>query len=162
MRLFFALWPPRAAAQALSDWSSEISGRRVSAENIHLTLAFLGEGDPAKAIAAARPVKGRKHKLPIEEARHWKHNAIVWVGPCEMPTALKTLVDNLHRRLRDAGFVLEDRPFAAHVTLLRKAKVAGALPPPPNVDWPVDEFLLVRSNVSREGASYEAVERFSL
>ena len=162
MRLFFALWPPRAAAQALSDWSADIAGRRVRAENIHLTLAFLGDADPARAVAAARPVKGRKHALPIEEARYWKHNEIVWVGPREMPGALRELVGELHGALRRASFELEERPFAAHVTLLRKATALKALPPPPRVEWPVDEFLLVRSTVSRAGSSYEALERFSL
>jgi len=132
------------------------------AENIHLTLAFLGEADADKAIAAARQVRAMRHTLPIEEARYWKHNAIVWVGPLAIPKALSDLVGQLHSALRREGFALEERPFAAHVTLLRKAKPAMALPPPPRVDWPVDEFRLVRSKVSREGASYEALERFSL
>ena len=166
MRLFFALWPPLVTARALSDWllalKQETAGRPVRAENIHLTLAFLGEAEPERAIAAARRVRGQRHALPIEEARYWKHNAIVWVGPLAMPPALGDLVGQLHAALRGEGFELEERPFAAHVTLLRKARAVRVLPPPPRVEWPVDEFVLVRSRVSREGASYEPLERFSL
>jgi len=141
---------------------NDTGGRLVRPENIHLTLAFLGEADPGKAIAVARQVRAMRHTLPIEEARYWKHNAIVWVGPLAIPEALSDLAGQLYSSLRTEGFALEERPFAAHVTLLRKAKPVMALPPPPRVDWPVDEFRLVRSKVSREGASYEALERFSL
>jgi len=141
---------------------NDTGGRLVRPENIHLTLAFLGEADPGKAIAVGRQVRAMRHTLPIEEARYWKHNAIVWVGPLAIPEALSDLAGQLYSSLRTEGFALEERPFAAHVTLLRKAKPAMALPPPPRVDWPVDEFRLVRSKVSREGASYEALERFSL
>jgi 2'-5' RNA ligase len=127
-----------------------------------MTLAFLGEADAAKACGAARRVQGTAFRLPIEEARHWAHNDIVWVGPRTMPAALQQLVESLQLELFKAGFILERRPFAAHVTLLRKARAVPALPPPPRVEWPVDEFLLVRSRVSREGPSYEPLERFSL
>ena len=56
MRLFFALWPPPDTAQALANWAEEVArdvgGKPVAAEKIHLTLAFLGDADPEKAIAA--------------------------------------------------------------------------------------------------------------
>jgi 2'-5' RNA ligase len=58
-------------------------------------------------------------------------------------------------------FILERRPFAAHVTLIRDARRAP-LPPVPEVAWPVCEFLLVRSSVSSRGATYEPLERFTL
>jgi 2'-5' RNA ligase len=162
VRLFFALWPPRAAAQALFDWAAPMEGRRMAVENIHLTLAFLGEAEPGRAHEAARRVQGRRLALPIDEARYWKHNRIVWVGPAALPPPLSSLVGRLHGALKEDGFVLEERPFAAHVTLLRKASPPTSLPPLPAVEWPVSEFLLVRSRTSPKGAAYEPVERFAL
>ena len=167
MRLFFALWPPPKTAHALAQWTHEVSrdtgGSPTASDKIHLTLAFLGEGDSAKAHDAAARVQGRRHSLPIEHAHYWKHNKIVWVGPRTMPEPLAALVSQLHGSLKDHGFVLEDRPFAAHVTLLRKARPANAFPPlPATLDWPVDEFVLVRSRTSPKGATYEWVERFPL
>lgn len=169
MRLFFALWPPRQAAAALHAWanraSRETRGRVTRAETIHLTLAFLGEVGEEKlplAVSAGRGAGGKGHSLPIEQARWWKHNRIVWVGPNETPEPLASLELELKGNLLDAGFELERRPFAAHITLIRKAQEPRELPPLPAIDWPVAEFVLVRSVLSREGSSYEVIERFAL
>ena len=167
MRLFFALWPPAKTAHALARWTHEVAhdtgGTPTANEQIHLTLAFLGEADPGKAYNAAQRVQGSPHALPIDHSHYWKHNKIVWVGPQTLPTPLAALVTRLHGSLKEHGFVLEDRPFAAHITLLRKAKPPQSLLPPlPSVEWPVREMLLVRSRTSPKGSTYEPVERFAL
>ena len=169
MRLFFALWPPAQAASSLCAWAEnaarETRGRVTRAETIHLTLAFLGDIDEARIsslTSAARAATGRAHALPIEQARWWPRNRIVWVGPNEIPVALMELAKDLKNRLLGEGFALESRAFAAHVTLIRKANEPRALPPLPALEWPVGEFVLVRSALSREGASYEPIERFAL
>lgn len=165
MRLFFALWPPAETARALFDWaqaSQRLTGGRVTDQaKIHLTLAFLGEADAPRAIAAARRLSGKSHRLPMERARYWRENNIVWAGPAETPAPLKALVDRLSMELYREEFILERRPFAAHVTLIRKARSAK-LPPLPALEWPVEEFVLVRSSVSSNGSAYEPLERFRL
>ena len=166
MRLFFALWPPPEAARELSAWARVVQagcgGKATSEPNIHLTLAFLGEVDRVKAGAAGREVGAARFDFPVDAARYWTHNRIVWVGPQHMPDALADLARQLHAALAKVGFALEDRPFAAHVTLLRKAGKPGTLPALPPVAWPVDEFLLVRSRPASAGSEYEAIERFPL
>lgn len=166
MRIFFAIWPPAGSARALAQWAREAQektgGKTTPEEKIHLTLAFLGESDPEKAIAAAKRVKAKAHELPIEQARYWRENNIVWAGPRETPLPLKALFDSLSAELYREEFILERRPFAAHVTLIRKARASKSLPPLPDLDWPVDEFVLVRSALSSAGSSYEPLERFRL
>jgi 2'-5' RNA ligase len=158
MRLFFALWPPREAAEALARWAGELEGRATPVEKIHLTLAFLGGAEPAKAIAAARRVRAAPFELPIDTAKYVRGNDMVWVGPKETPGGLKALVERLHFELYRAEYILERRPFAAHVTLLRRAPRPKAIPPPPGAAWPVSEFVLANSEASR----YEVLERFAL
>ena len=96
MRLFFALWPSPEAARALGEWARavrrESGGRATRDETIHLTLAFLGEADPEKAIAAARPVRGQAFDLPVDTALYWPRQRIVWAGPREMPEASQLCV----------------------------------------------------------------------
>jgi 2'-5' RNA ligase len=160
------VWPPLAAAERLERWAlaaqRDTGGRAVKCEAIHLTLAFLGEADAENAARAAAGVRGARHELPIEQAHYWPHNRIVWVGPQETPPALAALAGALGVALAQSGFELEERAFSAHVTLIRKARVKGALPLLPAVSWPVDEFALVRSELSAEGASYSVLRRFAL
>lgn len=158
MRLFFALWPPRETALALERWAQAVEGRRTPADKIHLTLAFLGEADTEKALAAARRVQAPGFRLPLEEARHWGHNGIVWAGPHRAPAELTRLVEALQLELYREAFILERRAFAAHVTLVRKVAAPAALPRLPRVVWPARDFALVVS----AGGAYRTLERFSL
>jgi 2'-5' RNA ligase len=157
MRLFFALWPPAATAEALSEWARGFDGRAMAAPKIHLTLAFLGDADPGRAAAAATTIHGTRHELPLEETGYWRHNRIIWVGPRETPPPLVALVETLHAALRKDGFVLEARPFAAHVTLVRKAR-PPRFPALPQLAWPVDEFALVQSVQGK----YRTLQTFQL
>lgn len=157
MRLFFAAWPPPEVAQALARWAREAQrdcgGRATREDLIHLTLAFLGDADPAAAAASARAARGKRASFSLEVARYWKHNRIVWVGPEKAPPSLAALA-------RALG---EPREFAAHVTLIRKAHAPrGALPPLPALDWPVAEFALMNSRLDPGGPVYELLERFPL
>ena len=165
MRVFFALWPPAQTARALAEWAREAQratgGRLTEEDKIHLTLAFLGAADADKAIRAASGVTARSHALPLEQARYWRENNIVWAGPREAPGELQALHESLSRQLYREEFILERRPFAAHVTLIRKAR-AAELPPLPALDWPVREFSLVRSSLSAAGSKYEVLKRFAL
>ena len=165
MRLFFALWPPAATAEALHEWARNAQrttgGRVTRTETIHLTLAFLGETPPERldaAIAAARRVRAPRGTLAIERAKWWKHNRIVWVGPEKTDASLH---EALAKELRAEGFSLEKRAFAAHVTLIRKAG-EGTLPPVPKVEWPLERFVLVRSVLAGEGPAYEMLAEFPL
>lgn len=158
MRLFFALWPPRATAAALARWAGGLEGKPVPAEKIHLTLAFLGGVEPAKLVAAAKKVQAQAFELPVDSAMYVRGNEMVWVGPREMPEGLRVLVERLHFALYRAEFILERRAFAAHVTLVRKARKPAAIAPLPEVEWPVREFTLVNSDLSR----YKVLERFAL
>jgi 2'-5' RNA ligase len=166
MRLFFALWPPPESAQALAAWAREVQqhagGRATAEETIHLTLAFLGEADPAKAIAAAQRVRGTRFDLPVDTAQYWTHNKIVWVGPRTMPPALQALAARLHQALTEEALSLEKRAFAAHITLLRKASPPPSLPGLPPLHWPAFDFALVRSTPLATGSRYEILERFQL
>lgn len=167
MRLFFALWPPLGAAEALRAWARRVhrstGGSAVRARNIHLTLAFLGEVEEARLADLKRlPVWGERHALPIERTGYWPRNRILWVGPEETPPQSAALAERLRDLLAEWNFPAERHPFAAHVTLLRKAREPEELPPLPELDWPVEECVLVRSEPSAQGSLYEIVARYPL
>lgn len=155
-RLFFAAWPPVATAQALAHWTRgaqrDCGGRATPVQNIHLTLSFLGDADPDLARSRGAAIRLPPLAFRIEQARYWARNRIVWAGPLLTPPGLRQLA-------RELG---ETREFAAHVTLLREARPPGALPPLPDLAWPVAEFRLVSSTLGRSGPSYDVLMRYPL
>jgi len=167
LRLFFALWPPLGAAEALRAWARRVrrktGGSAVRARNIHLTLAFLGGTDStalsAIAAAAAR-VAPRDFTLTVDEPGYWRHNQIAWAGVRSVPAALDDLVAELRAALVAAEIAFDAKPFVPHITLVRKARPGFNLPPLAPIDWPVRAFVLVRSVTGTEGSTYEVARRW--
>ncbi|GAB6044054.1 RNA 2',3'-cyclic phosphodiesterase [Endothiovibrio diazotrophicus] len=168
-RLFFALWPAEAERQALVAATRPAvracGGRPMRAENLHLTLAFLGDvsGETARCAAqAATTVRGEPFELPFEEYGHFRRPQVLWCGPRETPEPLLRLVERLNAVLRPCGIEPEARPFRAHLTLARKARQSPGEWRMAPLAWRVAAFVLVESCRSAQGARYEVVERFGL
>lgn len=164
-RLFYALWPDAAAREALGALAKRVAaesgGRPVPAANLHLTLAFLGDV-PAERVGELARIGGRiasrPFRLAIDRTGRFRQAGVAWAGPSEVPPALAELQATLDQSLRAAGFAIEARPFAPHVTLARKVARApqpGAVEP---VAWPVAGFSLVES--ARERGAYRDIGRW--
>jgi len=172
-RIFFALWPDAAVARqlhALGGTAHAVcGGRLMRRDTLHLTLAFLGDVDDAQfdaacaaADAAAERVGAGGTALTVDRLACWKHNHIVWAGCDTVPAPVASLAAELEAALRQRGFQLDSRPFAAHVTLLRNANCGGDLPLPAPFEWPLRDFVLVRSRPDPAGARYEIVRNWPL
>lgn len=168
-RLFFALWPPDEVARALHAAARQAhaacGGRLMRRDTLHITLAFLGDVPAARlgeAEAAATAVTAAAFVLELDQLAHWRHNRIVWAGCSAPPAALEQLADGLGHCLRDAGFRLEARRFAAHATLLRNATGAALPALDAAIRWPVADFALVASHGGAAGSRYEVLRRWPL
>lgn len=169
MRLFFALWPDAAARAALGTLAgalqAECGGRAVPAANIHLTLVFLGDVPAARfadACLAAEGVAAPRFDFEARTVGYWRHNRVVWSGPAQCPEALRGLVAGLESALAAAGFQFDRRAHVPHLTLLRNARRAPAMPEMAAIRWPVSEFVLVQSLRQDRGVRYEALRRWPL
>jgi 2'-5' RNA ligase len=165
--MFFALWPDAEVRRQLMRQGSNmrrlLGGKLTREESVHLTLVFLGEValERLPALQAhAAAVRFEPFVLRLEQAGCWRHNGIGWVGPSQTPAALVGLVTGLEDALEGEGFRFDRRPYAAHITLLRKARCAPMDGGMPAIDWPVREFVLVRSELDNEGSRYTIVQRW--
>ena len=164
-RLFFALRPAQDAAATLAALGqatcATVGGRGVPRDNIHLTLAFLGELDAAAealACAVADRVHGSPFPLALDELGGFRRARVAWAGSSSPDPALVALQGELESGLRAAGFALEERPFTPHVTLARKVERMPARMALPVIAWRVTEFVLMRSSAGR----YETVATWAL
>jgi len=160
-RLFFALWPDEAARAGLTEWSRELrracGGRALRPEDLHLTLAFLGSVEPGRVEAierAASEARPRAATLILDRPGFWKHNRIVWAGAASVPPEIESLVAELRDALKRSAIAFDAKPFVSHVTLLRDARDAGALPALAPIRWEIEGFVLAGSS-PRAGGRYE-------
>lgn len=168
-RLFFAAWPTPDVQDALHEIAlqaqAECGGRAVTARNIHLTLAFLGNVDRARlpgleALAAA--VAGAPCDLVIDRIGYWRDNRILWAGVERCPEPLTALVAALCGALRAIDFRVDARPYVPHVTLLRNARRAPAQPGLGPIAWPVRDLALIESAPRGRERVYEVLRRWPL
>lgn len=140
-------------------------GRRVREEQFHLTLAFLAavdEQDLEQLLSPPQEIFRPAFPMTLDHWGWWTRKQVGWVAPSVVPTALRQLADNLQNWLRNSGFDLEARPFAAHVTLVRQGHsvVLPKLSAP--IYWHVGEFSLVKSLLAPEGSYYNVLGSWPL
>ena len=146
--------------------------------NLHLTLKFLGEiptasvADFAKAVSLAvnqvQPFSIRLEHTGIFPTRGQAR--VLWLGINDLSTKLAQLHAHLEDESARVGFAKETRPFHPHLTIarLRQADAARALATAHKqmkfdpLEIAVAELLVIRSELSSEGAKYTVVSRHAL
>ncbi len=167
-RLFFALWPDEALRSRLAAVAREVwvrGGKAVPPENLHITLVFLGGIDaPMRALAEgiADRVASPRFALRLDRIGFWPRTGLLWLGTGDLPEALSALAAELHRGIAACGVKLDARPFLAHVTLMRKVRVARHAGPVGPVDWRVEGFSLVESTPGPGGSRYQVLRTWPL
>ena len=167
-RLFFALWPDnntRNQLQAITQPIPQNCGRVIPAENLHITLAFLGQIDEETAKnleAAAMQIKAREFTLELSTIGYWRKAKILWLAPAVIPAELNLLVARVNEISIVCGITLDGRPFRPHITLARKAGMAAPQIQNPLVSWQVRNFALVESVTHHIGAQYRVRRSWNL
>lgn len=168
-RLFFALWPPEAARKQLARLAREIAdqclGRPVRPENLHLTLAFLGETD-CSMIPVLREAGSAIHRAPfdllLDKLYYWGRGNLVAAGISQDCNELGALVQELRNQFTAAGVRHDAVKFVPHVTLVRNTK--RDYPPEimPPVAWTAAHWSLVQSRLSQRGSVYQSLADWTL
>lgn len=169
-RLFFALELPDALQQQLVQWRADCfaadAGKPVAAANLHLTLAFLGEVSTETAEQlqqlAAR-IRQPGFTLDLDDAGHWPRPGVVWLGCQRAPRGLLQLANLLRAQAARHGFAQSTQPFHPHITLLRHAAQAVALPPR-GFHWRIEvsHFALFASSFTQGRTRYRRLARWPL
>jgi len=129
MRLFIAVNFPDNVKDGLYDTvralrENSLSGTFSQRENLHLTLAFLGEVHPRRfnEIKNAMTIPGcAEFDFVLSGFGKFARGgeSLYWRGINNCP-ALKRLQAQLSSNLRSAGFELDSKPFRPHITLARR------------------------------------------
>ena len=164
MRLFIAILPDDPVREALAEGQDclrrqAIKGSFPHREDLHLTLAFLGEtGNVAGAKAALAKCRFFPFGLTLTGSGGC-FGELWWAG-VEESCPLTALAEELHQALAAEGFTLEERPFLPHITLARRLKTDR----PPELTLPrrtmtVTRVSLMASEQNQNGPRYRVFAR---
>ena len=168
-RVFFALVPPPDLQCTLGDLARDVArhahGRPVPAENVHLTLAFIGAWPRAKLSVlcdAAAAIRSPPMRLTLDTLGGFPRAGVAWIAPSASSLALQQLAQALAFGLARVDVALEAREFHPHMTLARRCRGpyprGGAGP----CVWDIDGMTLMASDTRAEGARYTALARWEL
>lgn len=183
MRLFIAVKLDHLLETALSkklkDWSSRYSGVKwVGPENMHFTIAFLGECDPVKIknIESAMRYCASKHRVFRSQLGRpgffpdQRRPQIIWLGLNQGGAAFKQLGQDCRQALINQQFNLEKKSFIPHLTIgrvkkqqrfdewerfIKQCKI-------PADTFEVDRMFLIQSHLKPSGPDYTVLDEVRL
>ena len=178
MRCFIAIDLPDPVRDALEPVLAALPfGRPADPDQLHLTLAFLGEQPDELVEAAHLALEGiRFPRFDLQLAGLGsfpeRRPQVLWAGVREA-SAVAALHGRVRAALHGAGLVLERRRFRPHVTLARVdrpgpadddslARFLGRWSGFPAPAFEVDSFGLWRSVLHRSGARHDELARYPL
>jgi 2'-5' RNA ligase len=158
MRLFIAINFTKEIKDALCEAIADLRdaaryGRYTSRDNLHLTLAFIGETDRADDIIEIMDdVCEEVFTEPLHIAFNGagafrgKRGDTHWIG-VESTPELRKLATALASRLRREGFAIEKRKFTPHITIGREVTMPpGARVSVPMASMRAESISLMRSD----------------
>jgi len=147
MRLFIAVNFDNTVKEQLLEIQAQLRsqstrGNFTRPENLHLTLAFLGETSEEKVPSILKIIddihvlyrvlpeaKPETSSLEVSFTHTGcfthSHKELWWIGAdetCQGLSRLRAIHGELIKRLPDAGFSVDKRPFNPHITLGREVK----------------------------------------
>jgi len=180
LRAFIAIDPGAACREDLaactarlaqSSWGSGV--RWVPAENLHLTLCFLGEVEAGRVEPLARALAlAVRRTSPFASAFErvglfpTERRARVVAALLADDRAVRALAERVGSAVGAAGLRSDERRFRAHLTLgrVRRPPLRGAAldEQGPFADLVADDVVLYESTLGSRGARYTELARLPL
>ena len=179
MRLFIALPFATPVKQRLGEIIADLKQfdepvRWVKAENMHLTLRFLGDTEERLLPRLRELITTLAPRYQPVEASFSALGAfpnprrarVIWVGLSGLPDYLYELGDEIEQAVRKLGFEPEHRRFKPHVTLGRVKRDRRLRVLPDEIERyamsplavRLDRLTLFQSTLTPDGPIYKALE----
>ncbi len=159
-RLFYALWPDDQTRLRLKQLQESVIGRHVSPDNLHLTLAFLGNQAKSLMPTLAKLIDklpGQGFTLSLDRYGYFSKPRTAWAGPSETPAPLLELQQSLMHALSATQVQMKpEGKFKPHVTLARDANSLNE-PFAPLISWKVSKIMLIQSVQVKGGVIYSPI-----
>ena len=163
MRLFIEINLNDEMKDALMDIQDTmrtygVRGKETPHENMHLTLAFIGEyDDPERVKEIVESIEIRPFEISLSGIGAF--GDLWWVGT-DNSAPLMAVSRRLRRALAEAGIPFDRKKFSPHITIIRRAsgalskEAAGEIADVIAASMTVDHISLMRSDRGKYGMVY--------
>ena len=163
LRLFIAINLNEEMKDALIDIQDTmrtygVRGKDTPPENMHLTLAFIGEyDDPELVKEVVESIEIRPFEMTLKGIGAFRD--LWWVGT-DNSAPLMAISRRLRRALAEAGIPFDKKKFSPHITIIRRAngtlsrEAADEITGYEGVSMTVDHISLMRSDRGKYGMIY--------
>ena len=158
MRLFIAIKLSDEMITSLMDYENEmraagVKGNFTRPENIHITLAFIGEyGDPDNVLDVMEETEFNPFTISMDKVGDF--GELFWAGISDSPE-LANYVKRLRKGLADADIPFDRKKFSPHITLVRKPVYKNwHYDRAPKGSMMVDRISLMKSERGKNGMIY--------
>ncbi|WP_087505496.1 RNA 2',3'-cyclic phosphodiesterase [Neiella marina] len=152
-RLFVAVSVPKSVQQRISRWQLQyapIGSRPIAAENLHLTLAFLGNCDDdseQRLCQRLNDISASGWQQTLDTTGWFAKPAIGYLAPTKASNHLLTLHEQVKRCAEKEAMVLPCHQFVPHVSVFRHHQYGQTWRPPLTpLSWQVTDFRLYQSH----------------
>jgi RNA 2',3'-cyclic 3'-phosphodiesterase len=167
-RLFFGL-DARTQRQPLVRLQQQLAlaASPVVAENLHLTLLFLGAVPDAQLpqlclLGHQVALQHGGFELVLNTLGLFPQAKVAWIGTSQPPTELLALELALRTGVSALGLPLDERPYRPHITLYRKARTLPDARPSATISLQAREFHLYESCSTPGGVQYHQLASWEL
>ena len=163
MRLFIAIQLSEKMRMAISDVQEDlrrqgVRGNYTPRENLHLTLAFIGEyNDPDRVLDILEQVPMESFEISLDGMGAF--GDLWWIG-LTPSKAMQGYVRQLRRAMAEGDIPFDRKRFSPHITILRRASVDIAkvkIQPVERVNMVAVHASLMRSDRGRNGMIYTEI-----
>ena len=163
MRLFIAIQLSENMRMAISDVQEDlrrqgVRGNYTPRENLHLTLAFIGEyNDPDRVLDILEQVPMESFEISLDGMGAF--GDLWWIG-LKPSKELQGYVRQLRRAMAEGDIPFDRKRFSPHITILRRASVDIAkvkIQPVERVSMVAVHASLMRSDRGRNGMIYTEI-----
>lgn len=161
MRLFIAIQLSEEMKKALITCMHDlkkqgVEGNYVPAQNLHMTLAFIGEyDDAAKVKKVIESVPLPQFRMSLSEKGNFGN--LLWAG-LKGNQKMKTYVKDLRAALKAADIPFDKDEFIPHITLVRKVSAKKPYKVNlPKADMVVKKVSLMKSEFKNGKVCYREI-----
>jgi 2'-5' RNA ligase len=158
-RLFFALEPDENVRREIQAVQRKLacSARMIPGEQIHITLAFLGQQAP-EILPELCAIASRLHFEPctlvLNRLGTFRRVNVLWLGVSEVPASLQEFRRTLMDELEKAGIGFDRKAWKPHLTLYRGLRNGPGIMDVDPVIWRLNQFSLIESISVKGGVEY--------